>query len=382
MTEEILSKEPYFDDNLYMLRARELRVLKFVAGGLAMRYGAEGKNPLGGINIEDLFTAVEMLSDRESLQIAPFVAQWHNDIQKIELWSDGFTVDRELERAIKRALTVAAKSETDSFVLEDVSRRVVKKLDDYIKGNRSRWYDSAFEETKHSLTEALKELVWLRDDRKTEYLDPLVRAVASRGSSIATLNYDNAVELAAERLGIEVEIGLEGWASERVFEPPENGIELLKLHGSIDWMHAKSSAQSEDEANKSLFPTREVSRVDIKNVRSTPYMQPALIFGAGNKLTEKGPFLELFRTFERRLSRYNELLTVGYSFQDRHINHVIFRWMNQSASRRLFVIDKPGIEEKDHSLWQNHQEAANSDRVELVATGAVEGLKKHFAAIN
>jgi hypothetical protein len=46
----------------------------------------------------------------------------------------------------------------------------------------------------------------------------------------------NTVELAAKSSGIEIHTGIEEWSNSGSFPKCENGICLLKLHGSIDWM--------------------------------------------------------------------------------------------------------------------------------------------------
>ena len=52
----------------------EYRVLTFVVGGLLFKEGQAGRNPTaGGVNVEDLFNAVQFLAGRHQLEASPFV---------------------------------------------------------------------------------------------------------------------------------------------------------------------------------------------------------------------------------------------------------------------------------------------------------------------
>lgn len=80
----------------------------------------------------------------------------------------------------------------------------------------------------------LAKMAWLADPKKVEYLTPLVQQGREETFTIATLNYDNAVELACKPMAVPISSGLEHWLQYGEFRNPEKGIELLKLHGSID----------------------------------------------------------------------------------------------------------------------------------------------------
>jgi len=67
---------------------------------------------------------------------------------------------------------------------------------------------------------------------------------------------------------------------------------------------------------------------------------PGVVFGAGNKLTAEGPFLELFRTFKLRLEESAELISTGYSFRDKHINELIYGWLNRDKSTKITIVTR------------------------------------------
>jgi len=55
----------------------ESRALNFVIGQMRAHASAEGLSPLTGPDVEELFSAVQMLTDREQVELSPFVRAWH-----------------------------------------------------------------------------------------------------------------------------------------------------------------------------------------------------------------------------------------------------------------------------------------------------------------
>jgi hypothetical protein len=160
-------------------------------------------------------------------------------------------------------------------------------------------------------------LTWLADNKKVEYLLPLIESSKEKNIRIATLNYDNAVELAAKSLGIEIDMGLKLNHHGINFDLPTT-IALNKIHGSVNWL-----------LNRSL-------QIEILDDISP---DPALIFGAGNKLRAEGPYLDLLLSFRNWLNDCNELEICGYSFRDTHINALILSWFSQKPEAKIIVID-------------------------------------------
>lgn len=56
----------------------EADALHFVRASL-LGYDAAtgGSRPFGGLDVERVFAAVELLADRRTLEVTPFVAEWH-----------------------------------------------------------------------------------------------------------------------------------------------------------------------------------------------------------------------------------------------------------------------------------------------------------------
>jgi len=150
---------------------------------------------------------------------------------------------------------------------------------------------------------------------------------------IASLNYDNAIELAAEAEGVSCYTGIEDWSEHGEVRLPPLGVALLKLHGSIDWR----------EKGEPATATRPLDHRTFQRVAPEVFKHygfwPAVIFGQRNKLTASGPFLDFLRTFRDELFAAERLTVVGYSFRDMHVNEYIRQWVNRGGEWRIRIID-------------------------------------------
>ena len=151
------------------------------------------------------------------------------------------------------------------------------------------------------------------------------------GLTVATLNYDRSIEIAAQEAGVPLTTGLQDWLAVGAWIWGETGIRLLKLHGSIDWIRRERSSSD----------AQELPRRDVVVAQTRDAGEPAMVFGRGAELDAKGPFLGLLAQFEQLLSATARLVVIGYSFRDDHVNEVIRRWLTDEAGHRLTIVD-PG----------------------------------------
>ena len=107
---------------------------------------------------------------------------------------------------------------------------------------------------------------------------------------------------------------------------------------------------------------------------------PAFVFGAGNKLRIDGPYLDLLRVFQRRLEEHEELLTVGYSFSDDHINGAINRWLRSSCMRSITVIDRQGATFETSECYKNYSVVERQGRFVVRGVGAKVGIAERFSS--
>ncbi len=241
--------------------------------------GAGGAS-LYDVDVELVFSAVELLAERDSLEVAPFVEAWQNDV-------------------------------------------------DHWRRPRSRSDDVFAPLAKRMLSELRHEISVTR--KKVGYLVPLVTAASDPGEiRIATLNYDRSIELAGKDCNVGVHTGIWEWVRTGRWTWPTTGTCLLKLHGSIDW------TWHDDPPYDGRMPSRFVREIPTS---ASDDGEPVLVFGLRGKLRAEGPFLSAFAEFESWLGSAERLTVVGYSFRDDHVNQIIRRWTYDHRAREITLVD-------------------------------------------
>lgn len=331
-------------NNLDRQYNRLQEIINFVVGGLLFKAGGTNRDPFKGINVEDLFNAVMLLSERMTLEVSPFVNSWHPLVdaydreQPFDDWQirDAFEgIFEQISRNIQRA---ADGYSVDSIRWDSFNKKFAKAVKSI---EREPGNGKVFRQTAEIMTTLLAKYVWIDDPDKVSYLQPLAN---SRWNGdrlvIATLNYDNTIELAANVNGVCCNTGIEVWSKKGQFDFEDKGLHLIKLHGSIDW-----SKKYIEYAKDRPMPHIVISKIDSLQtyLRGFNYgfedIKPAVIFGQRNKLTTEGPFLELLRAFQLELSRSEHLVVIGYSFRDSHINTYLSNWLNESVENRVSIVD-------------------------------------------
>ena len=195
---------------------------------------------------------------------------------------------------------------------------------------------------RSNLTEALLQEVWLPCDRghMADYLKPLLEGSTPESPTIiATLNYDNTVEHAAQRSGLEWSYGLvPGLRSVlEALVAQRKPVMLLKLHGSANWrLHRLGSGQHDDVVAD--------NDVEVSSMDATAWShggEPALIFGDRQKLSADYPFFDMFLAFRDALQKARSVLVIGYSFRDDHVNSALRAWFSRDDAHNLEIVD-PG----------------------------------------
>ena len=177
--------------------------------------------------------------------------------------------------------------------------------------------------------------------------------------SIFTVNYDLAVEWAAESMGLRVMNGFDG-THYRVFSPHSfdlglsnmlargearfgtYGIYLSKLHGSLSW---KLASNQEDYLEVSC--TQAWSGIDsfLNGSNSKKQFAPIVFPSAAKYMQTVGFVLgELFRRFTEFLSRPQTcLMIIGYSFSDDHLNLVLTRALQNPTLQIVICIPEADV---------------------------------------
>jgi hypothetical protein len=279
MTEEIVRIVSRRDAD----RARALNYA--VAALIAHNAIAGNSGAYDGLDVEEFFAAIETLAGRRSMDAAPFVAAWSRPLEEAE-------------------------------------------------------NEGAFDHLAHHVMKALQQVTTV-DEVRVDYLAPLL-AGDDHPIQIATLNYDRSIELVANRAGMTLDTGIGRWQGEFGWDWDDDAaVRLLKLHGSTDWDVERTNAKR----GSHLASERIVPAAPLKDIPGVPSFGvdrsyvPEVIFGKGNKLRARGPYLAMLIEFDRMLAESDQLIVVGYAFGDDHINQVIARWFNGRPDPQVTVID-------------------------------------------
>lgn len=372
-------------------------VISFVVGGLLFQQGVKGEDALqGAVNVEELFNAVQLLAERNTLEAAPFVGSWHTKVQELDrarlpeprfdrlygLIRDGL-IKEMLSELSRRQSLVNDRTNVGRFIEGWLNGlkwsglsggfEFEREFNNAIGRMKDRPGDGEiFAETAESMIHELAKIVWIDQAERVTHLKPLISLMDKQGRlTVATLNYDNGIERLAQSASASYTTGIDKWSGTGSFTPSSDGIFLIKLHGSIDWALDRDQS-SEDRP----MPHSVIRQTDASEFKKSTF-RPAVIFGQRNKLTAEGPFLDLLRVFQQELSRSDILTVVGYSFRDDHVNEYISQWLNQPRERKMRIINP----QFDHNLSSYAEQLVRfgGNRVEIFREAAGAGLAKLYS---
>ena len=277
------------------------------------------------VDIEQLFSAVQLLAERQTLEVAPFIEAWKPEVEQLDRRTAGWPSF--LGSNLIEAIGKGDASKAERLLREAIQAEIGK--------GTGKVYRTLLDH----MTMALRRVVHIDSPEKVDYLRPIVELARRRRTLIvATLNYDRSIELACRSAELPCSTSISSWSESGRLTTPETGVYLLKLHGSIDWYL--------DDSNRSGRQSGGLPQTTVGESEDpvTDRRQPAVVFGQRGKLRPQGPFLELLAEFDRALRATEDLLVVGYSFRDEHVNELIRTWVNGHSRRHLTVVD-PGFPE-------------------------------------
>jgi SIR2-like domain len=314
------------------------------------------------IDIEDLFEAVLLLMRRHELPLSAFVEHWHSGLKAFARSATRDATAKTRRRVaihdVGSALQGAREGEGDApeRLLSALERHFADRREDTLV------LRSLLMTTLGAMLSSIVKLATVDQPDMVRYLSPLLDlADGQRNLTIATLNYDRTVEVASESAGTECVQWLAANAPR-----PRKGINLIKLHGSVDWV-----ADVRGRSGGRELPFTEVRRSVSDEPERSP---PAILLGKGGKLEAEGPYLEMLMAWASLLEEAQTLLVVGYSFRDTHINERIARWSGSDTARRIIMVDPVAIDEGPvgaFGSFTNHLDGASFFRQLVGTTGEV-----------
>jgi hypothetical protein len=165
-----------------------------------------------------------------------------------------------------------------------------------------------------------------------DFLLQVVRDPAVSEVSIVTLNHDCLIETCLEQAGISYVDGFCPSEEDCLSFDPEvlrapSRVKLLKLHGSIDWYHAK-------HANGNGYVKRPSPEVLRRLGR-----HPVFLCGTDNKPMSYafGLFQDLHYIWQRMLDSHDLIVMSGYGWNDVGISNRISSWLKRPGNKLVLL---------------------------------------------
>lgn len=185
-------------------------------------------------------------------------------------------------------------------------------------------------------------------------------------TSIITTNYDGCMDEAI----LKQDLPIKGTIGSSYGENETNAIELIKMHGSINWAYCESC---QDAREFDLLKLKKTYEEDIlsypvigicKNCGGTrrPLLVPPLAF----KFLMFPNLVEIWNSARQTIEHARYLIVVGYSFSeaDTYITKIIERSMSMSNNQKMLIIDtNPNLVPTLREKFSSHIEGFDTRRI-------------------
>ena len=195
---------------------------------------------------------------------------------------------------------------------------------------------------------------------RPDYLTRLRDFIPEQGRlDVFTSNYDLCVEDAMAKQEIYLTTGFcrkTGEWSPSLFFTSRNGINLYKMHGSLNWY------QTDGEIGfpRQVYPPKWNQR-----------KRSELVLGPGSKLQHDEPFVTLYSYFHRALRHAKVCVIIGCSLQDRHIREPL----KQAAWRGVHLVN---VGPQVRSTGSENCMGFKNDRYWPIRSNARDALKDNI----
>ncbi len=259
------------------------------------------------------------------------------------------------------------------------AQETAEKTNDYFsktnpnyKNNIYNFINKPRSEIKSFINDLVGDLLFVRRNRETfiEAYYPFILKIKSYSKiDFITLNHDLLLETILKReLNINYSDGFsrnqkllfEGKTPLNVFENDFKGpISVIKLHGSIDiyrydFYHEKGSLASLTNEYRyyktmSFSEKQSPKRHDPKTGKIVQTfhkeISPQFITGTRKEeiIESDKMYADLYYQFDKRIHSNQELLIIGYSFADKHLNERIVSALNSGIVKKIINVN-PGLD--------------------------------------
>jgi hypothetical protein len=177
----------------------------------------------------------------------------------------------------------------------------------------------------------------------------------SKGSILRlyNLNYDRIFQFIFDQVGLSVDQGFNDYEifpksiahfnAFRIFQKTEDHC-IYHLHGSAFWEVVSEDSNGLDYYKfiHNPFPTLQVNEVfaRFEIEKGKPLLIGNIITGyRKSQRTSLSPFRQMFSAFDLDCYKGEELIVIGYSFGDQHINDIINKSREANQSQKLVIVD-------------------------------------------
>lgn len=193
------------------------------------------------------------------------------------------------------------------------------------------WINATLQEIKREVVANIAD-AWLDSQVHARFLQRIANKWSKTGKDIFTLNYDTLIEATLDKLRYHYVDGFRGsrraWFDSTLFDEPSAcmpNFRLHKLHGSVNWLRENTG-----HVRRAVITTAE----DI--------VDTVVVYPSEQKYlqTQFGVYETLIGRFRSRLRAPNVnncLVTLGYSFNDEHINEAIIDAINAAGSNLTVI---------------------------------------------
>jgi hypothetical protein len=347
-----LTEQVYAALNDNASASRETKLFGFVVAKLIVRQTRLGVSPFAKIDIESVYDGLKRVLLKDSDIISEFVNSWDpmTDATFSQFNARSFAENlvRSFELSDRRSLTGQARLNINNHRLNSA----MTELDSAISGKNSRKIDlSTYIETLSTcLTPSSFD---------HPHISTFLEFCSKHTECIASLNYDLILEKSCESQSISYDYGLKNWNLRRFVKFYGEELNIIKLHGSLNWYF-----DGDDE---------------IYVGEERKYRKRAIIFGGQQeKLNANGPFLTLRHEFFSKLRNTNVFAIAGYSFSDEHLNALIRSWM-KTRRKAKFILLNPENPKDIQTIYQNAiRLGKNNNDPHKIAVELVH-IKKRFS---
>lgn len=327
--------------------------------------GAGSSMDVGGLSMYQLWKETEKKYKVEKTESTPEI----NGLELIQKFVKYNSEEKNLEALLSQIDGYSKFIENDKITIGEEERKLSDlKMEIFSLIKEKCTIDAPKEKFPHKI-----------------FLEKLLqRKLTSPRVKIFTVNYDMLFEYAATEVNAIVVDGF-SYTFPRTFsgryfdydlvqregsklKEEDNFVQrvfhLHKLHGSLNW-------ERDDES--------QTVRIAINPKK------PLMVYPREAKYEDSygQPFFEMMARFQRNLRKSDDtlLISIGYSFNDKHINAAIEEALNQNPGFRLAIVN-PGFdsEKNSASLKEIKKAAKESERI-LMVSETFSDFANHYPEI-